>query len=156
MEKIKNFENYLVTRDGQVWSNYSRKYLKQIPNKDGYLEVCLRNKEVQRNFRVHRLVAEAYLENPNKLPIVHHKDNDKQNNCVENLKWCDVSYNTKEAYKAGALSQKGEKNNACKYPDEVVRSIIDGYRGGSIAEYARSLGIEYSVVYSYLKRLRRS
>lgn len=156
MEKIEGFDHYFVTKDGKVWSNYSKKFLKQIEDKDGYLEVCLRSSDRQKNFRVHRLVAEAYLENPDQLPVVHHRDNDKQNNCVDNLKWCDVSYNTKEAYKIGALSQKGERNNSCKYPDKIVKKIVEGYTGGSIAEYARGLDVPYSVVYSYLKRLRRS
>lgn len=61
------------------------------PGKDkkGYLNVQLRNK----NFKVHRLVAQAFIENSDNLPMVNHKDEDKTNNNVTNLEWCDAKYN---------------------------------------------------------------
>lgn len=156
MEKIKGFDNYFVTEEGKVWSVKRGIFLAGGEDEDGYLLVSLRQNGEQFTKYIHRIVAETFLPNPENLPVVHHKDNVKQNNCVENLMWCDVSYNTKEAYKAGVLNQKGEKNNACKYSDRQVVKIVEGYAGGSIAEYARSIDVEYSVVYSYLKRLRRS
>lgn len=57
--------------------------------KDGYFIVSLKNK----NFRVHRLVAQAFIPNPEGLPQVNHKDEDKSNNNVDNLEWCDSKYN---------------------------------------------------------------
>lgn len=55
--------------------------------------VRLRKNGEQRRYSVHRLVAETFIENPNNLPEVNHKDENKLNNSVENLEWCDRVYN---------------------------------------------------------------
>lgn len=58
-----------------------------------YAQVYLRVDGKQKWFYVHRLVAEAFIPNPNNLPQINHKDENKLNNCVENLEWCDAKYN---------------------------------------------------------------
>lgn len=55
----------------------------------GYKQVRWKGKK----YLVHRLVAECFLDNPNNLPMINHKDENKANNCVENLEWCDAKYN---------------------------------------------------------------
>lgn len=62
-------------------------------NYDGYLDVNLSKDGASRKRIVHRLVAEAFIENPDNLPEVNHKDEDKKNNSVENLEWCSREYN---------------------------------------------------------------
>lgn len=71
------------------------KILKPIPIKTrgGYFTVGLCKNGWQKNFKVHRLVAEAFLPNPLNLPQINHKDECKTNNCVWNLEWCDCKYN---------------------------------------------------------------
>ena len=66
-----------------------------MPDKDGYFRVLLYNGSVagRKPKRVNRLIALAYHENPDNLPLVNHKDENKQNNRPENLEWCDESYN---------------------------------------------------------------
>lgn len=59
------------------------------------------NNHIRKYYVVHRLVAKAFIPNPNDLPEVNHKDGNKSNNCVENLEWCDRSYNIKHAYDTG-------------------------------------------------------
>lgn len=98
---IKFFEygkvSYYVTHDGRVLSqrgdpndsNYGSWRLIAQYNGKGYRRVRLRGK----TFKVHRLVAEAYLPNPDKLPYVIHLDGDKTNNDVENLQWSDKQTN---------------------------------------------------------------
>lgn len=59
----------------------------------GYAQVYLSEKGKQRWFKVHRLVAEAFVANPNNLPIVNHKDGNTLNNIEANIEWCDTRYN---------------------------------------------------------------
>lgn len=94
MEKwlsIKDYEGlYEVSNLGRVRSLISNGLiLKQSKDKNGYHVVSLKRK----SFRVHRLVAIAFIPNPNDLEQVNHKDEDKSNNTVHNLEWCDTKYN---------------------------------------------------------------
>lgn len=96
---------YQITEDGMVWSNIYNKYLSYKIDKDGYhdlLLVCEDGK--RRHFRVHRLVAMMYLDNPENLPVVMHLDNNKSNNHFSNLKWGTVQENTQQAYDDGCCS----------------------------------------------------
>ena len=63
-------------------------------NNTGYLAVQLLNSGKRKRFLVHRLVAEAFVPNPNNLPEVNHKDECKTNNCADNLEWCNGKYNS--------------------------------------------------------------
>ena len=60
---------------------------------NGYLFVRLCKDGVKKRFLLHRLVAEVFIPNPDNLPQVNHKDENPNNNCIENLEWCDVAYN---------------------------------------------------------------
>lgn len=62
--------------------------------KNGYHVVSLYKDGIGKRFFTHRLVAVAFLENPLNLPQVNHKDENKKNNSVDNLEWCDAKYNT--------------------------------------------------------------
>ena len=86
---------YQVSNLGRVWSIGSQKYLKGSTDKDGYMCVYLTAKNGKTKIeKIHRLVALVFLDNPNNYPQVNHKDENKQNNCVDNLEWCDTKYNT--------------------------------------------------------------
>lgn len=105
---VKGFEGqYQVSNIGRVKSltrtaqvrlprerSYIRRYkgclLRQKTDKDGYLLVQLGKSYTA---KVHRLVASAFIENPNNLPMVNHKDENKKNNNVKNLEWCTPQYN---------------------------------------------------------------
>lgn len=68
--------------------------LKPKEHKNGYLMVQLWKDGKVKLCLVHRLVAKAFIPNPDNLPCVNHKDEDKHNNCWLNLEWCDATYNT--------------------------------------------------------------
>ena len=88
MKDIKNYEGiYGITSCGKVWSYKKKKFLKPVINHKGYLYVILYKDGKGKKYRLHRLVAEAYIPNPDNLPQVDHIDNDKTHNYVNNLQW---------------------------------------------------------------------
>lgn len=90
---IPGYPMYLIDAKGNVFSLYSNKYLKPSKEKTGYLSIELFNKNGSKRLLVHRLVAITYIPNPNNLPMVNHKDENKINNNVNNLEWCTAKYN---------------------------------------------------------------
>jgi hypothetical protein len=106
---IPNFGNYTIFRTGEVYSLYSYKFIKQHDDSNGYLIVSLRINGVKKNYKVHKLVAKVYLENPNNLPQVNHIDGNKYNNCLSNLEWVSASDNMKHAYNNGLMKKNREK-----------------------------------------------
>lgn len=88
MKDIKGFEGlYQISDEGRVYSAYSKKYLKLRKDKDGYLLVNLYKDKKQYTKKVHRLVAEAFIDNPEGKKEVNHIDCQRDNNCVSNLEW---------------------------------------------------------------------
>lgn len=85
-------------------------------NKQGYSVVGFRNEEGKpRTHQVHRLVAYAFLPNPNNLPQINHIDGVKTNNCVENLEWCSSSHNIKHAYDTGLRKTQNNHHHQRTY-----------------------------------------
>ncbi|WP_124046618.1 NUMOD4 domain-containing protein [Clostridium perfringens] len=108
MEEWRDIEGYegkyQISNLGNVKSlNYCNtkkaKNLKHIKDKDGYLLVCLSKNGSKKLFKVHRLVAKAFLDNLNNYPQVNHKDENKENNRVSNLQWVtpyeNINYGTR-------------------------------------------------------------
>ena len=111
MKDIIGFEgHYAITEDGQVWSHKNQRFLKPYRDNRGYLKVDLRNGEIRKQCRVHRLVAEAFIPNPFGLDTVNHIDENKENNCVDNLEWMSVGDNVRY----GTGSQRSGMNRRKK------------------------------------------
>ena len=87
MNNIKDFPGYYVTSCGKVWSYKSKKFLKHMITKDGYHSVGLYKDGKRKIMRVHQLVAQAYIPNPNNYDTVDHINEDKNKNHVNNLQW---------------------------------------------------------------------
>ncbi len=95
MIDIKGYEGkYAITSCGKVWSYKRKKFLKPIRNHKGYERVSLSTNKAGKNFPIHKLVATAYIPNPNNFPQINHKDENKENNSVNNLEWCTNKYNS--------------------------------------------------------------
>ena len=99
---IKGYEGlYQVSNLGNIRSldrkiknrNLKGKIKKLDKTKFGYLKVELNNNGKKKKYSVHRLVAQTFLDNPNNYPCINHKDENKNNNIVSNLEWCDYLYN---------------------------------------------------------------
>lgn len=114
--------------------------ISQRAQKSGYMFVKLRSNGVQKTFRVHRLVAEAFCSNENNLPEVNHKDEDKQNNRADNLEWCTRSYNN--SYGSGLAKRKAKYSYRCAQVQggEVIEVFP------SIIEASRRTGIPFSSI----------
>lgn len=104
-DNIPGFPGYFVSRDGEVYSRYIRgshklgdEWRKLKPKlRPSYYNVTLYRNGKNKKIYVHRLVAEAYIPNPDNLPVVMHLDNNPKNNRVENLKWGTQRENVEQA-----------------------------------------------------------
>ena len=112
-KKISGFDNYLIDEEGNVFSIKRGIYLKPVSNR-GYPCVALYKDGKRYDKKVHRLVAEAFIPNPNNLPQVNHKDENPNNCKVENLEWCDAKYNNSYGTRLERVSSSRGKK-VCQY-----------------------------------------
>lgn len=94
MKDIVGYEGiYAITSCGRVWSYRRKKFLTSFKTPEGYEQVwlCRNGKPIGRY--VHRLVAQAYIPNPDNLPVINHKDEVPYHNWITNLEWCTQLYN---------------------------------------------------------------
>jgi hypothetical protein len=138
---IEGFEGiYQVSSLGNI-RNYKKQILTPVKTDDGYLRVHLRKTGVSKNLRVHRIVANHFIENPENKPEVNHINGNKTDNRVENLEWVTKSENAIHAYKHGL--QNSLKNFQEKtIPLADIRKIKHSYKvlGLSIRNLAFKFG----------------
>lgn len=155
---IKDYPHLLISRTGRVWSTTYDKELRPHLTNRGYLRVSLSKDKTVKNGSVHRLVAEAFIPNPDNLPCVDHIDGNKLNNRVENLQWISTSNNMRKACKGkGKLGtpipvicvETGkvyrslkEAANAHRIPSAIMSSLVKGefdrYHGYHFKPYVES------------------
>lgn len=156
MKAIKDFEGlYSVTLDGKIYSHLSNRFLKIYNHNHGYNMSTLSKdgKSIQK--LVHRIVAEAYIPNPDNLPTVNHKDGNKKNNHVSNLEWMSYLENNIHALETGLNDPANRRKFTDLFAHKVCKLEMDGWRKKDIAD---SLGIEvrdvntirYSGFYSHI------
>lgn len=142
---------YQVSSQGKVislpkmcgirWDN--GRILKPFVNKDGYLVVTLSLNNKSKHFQVHRLVAEAFIPNPEQLPCVNHKDLCVNNNNVSNLEWCSWAYNNTYG---GRAKKSAKKNLKPILQYDLEGNFIKEWAGGS--EIKKELGYSPTHIYS--------
>ena len=103
---IEEFENYEVSNFGEVYSIKSGKLLKLLLNPSGYLIVVLCKEGKRISKTVHKLVAKAFIPNPDNLPIVDHINKDKKNNKTSNLRWSSISTNRRNSSDCSIAASK--------------------------------------------------
>lgn len=119
MRDIKGYEGlYAVTSCGKVWSYRSQKFLAPRINNKGYLRVLLSKDGYTKDFYIHRLVAEAYIPNPESKPVVNHLDENPLHNNLQNLEWA----TQKENMNYGNCQKKKSKAVYCIELDRVFDS----------------------------------
>lgn len=147
--RVKSLDRWVVYKDGKK-RLFKGQLLISVRNRDGYMRVCLHKDSLQYNKCIHRLVAEAFIPNPNNLPMVNHIDEVKTNNRVDNLEWCDAQYN---AIYGTAIQRRLEK-----YKKKVNQYNKDGVfikQWDSPKDAADCLGIDRFHIYHVCKGERR-
>jgi len=129
------FDQYCASFDGMIYSIRSGRFLSPVKQRTGYSHVSLSQDGFKKNFSVHRLIAMAWLDNPDDLPQVNHKDGDKSNNAVNNLEWMTAQENSQHAVATGLRRRTRAFDR--KISDELVHKICqlleDSFRNKDIA-----------------------
>lgn len=143
---LRDYPNYEISDSGLV-RRKDTGYIMSMQLKKGYLTVSI-GKDT--HLLVHRLVAQTFIPNPDNLPCVNHKDENKTNNCVDNLEWCTVAYNN--AY--------GDRQTRCDYGrSKAVIALKDGQyykRYNSIVEAAEDIGCTPACISGVLQGLHNT
>lgn len=124
---------YQVSDMGQVRSTSGR-LLKQFKNDQGY--ALVRVSGPRKVLRVHRVVADAFIPNPECLPFVNHIDCTRDNNEVSNLEWCTQWQNLNHSQLLGRMQRDywiGRRSPSASLSDETVLKIRDEYRRGGVS-----------------------
>lgn len=159
---IKEYEGeYEISNLGRVRSlNYRRtgmkKVLKPINHPRGYLSVILYKNKKSKEFCIHRLVAETFIENLSNKPQVNHKDGNKHNNTINNLEWVTASKNEKHAWKIGLKTDEHIKKIAQNNSKPILQYDLNNKllkEWGSISEASRDLNIKQSGISSCCRKV---
>ena len=136
MGRVRSLDGEVVTKRG-VRKKKAGVILRPVIGKKGYCVVGLGKGN---RWYVHRLVAVAFLPNPNNLPMVNHKDENRANNKVDNLEWCDNRYNLNYG------SVKDKMRRHCSIRKQVLQIDKDGSvvnTFDSLADAAKNVGVPY-------------
>ena len=152
---VKN-KRYEIYTNGDIYDHKLHKIITPYIDKKGYLSIGLYGErngiKKSRAFSVHRLVATMFIENPENLPMVNHKDGDKQNPNVDNLEWCTSYYNNMHAISNG-LRRSGEDSPLSKITNKTVEEVCELLElGWKNKDIANELNISYSTVQNIRNR----
>lgn len=143
------YDGYEISNFGRVksykYDKINGKIMKPYRTTKGYLQIDLqldgRKRQNRVHLAVHRLVAQAFIPNPDNLPEVNHKDEDKTNNHVDNLEWCTTEYNCNYGNHGENIAKKTRmsiysinENGNVEYFDgvrEAIRTLSNGKKNSS-------------------------
>ena len=134
-------DNYIVFPSGDILNMYGEKIVGCV-NRSGYVQGIINGKTTS----FHRIIAKAFVPNPNNYEQVNHKDGNKTNNNADNLEWCTRSENLIHAYKLGLEKRvTGERHHSHKLTNEAVVYIKTHYKKRDKQFGAVPLGKKYGV-----------
>lgn len=154
---IKGYEGlYQVSNMGRVRSLTRNIILKSKIERNGYERVKLSVNNIPKNYYIHRMVANAFIPNPDNLPQVNHKDENKLNNCVGNLEWCDSKYNIN--YGTGNKKRQLSNTNG-KLSKPVLQYTLEGIfikEWKSTRDVQRNLGFDHANISECCRNIIKS
>lgn len=158
---IKGFENlYAISDLGEIFSlpkfgsgGHSGKILKNRLDKDGYCLVNLWKNSKRYTFKVHRLVAINFIDNPENLQQINHKDSCRTNNTIQNLEWCNAKQNSMHSWNKGRgfnpLHRRGEKSPNSKISDQQAELAKKLRRNGlKFKDISAIIGLSISQIHA--------
>lgn len=154
LKKIVGYERYYVNENGEVFSVKKNSTIKicQWLSTTGYYKVCLHKNNTKHEHYVHRLVAQAFVPNPNNLPQVMHKNDIKTDCRAENLAWGTNQQNTADGYKHGCYKFK----ERCHKVQAVHKITGETLVFNSIRQCAEYLGYNRKCLTMVLKKERNN
>jgi hypothetical protein len=142
LSEIPSYPGYFASRDGRIWSEKSNQWKKIVPHSGGKGDVYLSVAINRGPKRVHRLIAEAWVPNPEGKPEVNHIDGDKLNNRIENLEWVTRAENAQHAYDTGLCRKLSSVDaDAAKLNASQVRWIRSNAGKIKQVDMAESLNV---------------
>ena len=152
-KNIAGFNNqYQINTEGQI-KNSKDKILSQSISNSGYYRVHLCKDGKAKWYAVHKLVAQTFIPNPLHLPEVNHKDENKLNNNVDNLEWCNSKYNTNYGARNKRISETKTNNT---YNTKQVQCIETGIIYLSMKEAERQTGIFATSIKQVCKKRQKT
>lgn len=147
-EDIKDYPNYQISSSGKVWSKNHNRLLNPSILRSGYKAIRLSTNGWQRDYLVHRLVAEAFVPNDFNKPVVNHKDGVKTNNYWLNLEYVTDSENQLHAIRTGLKLVKSKEDHPMS---KLLQSEVDkirelSYNGVTYKQIASEFGVHYSTI----------
>jgi hypothetical protein len=142
-----------ISSEGQVYSTKTNRILKNRicgHEGNGYYAIAYRRNGRTANMKIHRLVAEYFIPNPENKPFVNHKDGNKFNNHKDNLEWVTCSENILHAINTGLNPKRGNNNHNSKIPESEINRIIDLHKAGF---YQSSIAKLFKVHQSTINRI---
>ena len=143
-KEVINYPKYEISEEGAIRSkpclgnHFKGRELKYSTDKYGYQIVCFNTKERKVNLKVHRLVAQAFIPNPENKPQVNHIDGDKTNNSVSNLEWVTASENIRHAKNIGIQCECPNRKLVKQYTKDGV--FVAEYQSLKAAQEATGIG----------------
>jgi len=132
MKEIEGFERYSIDRDGVIY--LEGRVAKVHINPDGYRCKVLRVNNKDTHKRMCRVVAQAFIPNPNNYPVVNHINSIRDDDRVENLEWCSIGYNKRHGILANPFDHKGMAGIDEAKAIQICELLVKNYRHKDIAE----------------------
>lgn len=133
LKPVYGYENYYCDMEGNIYSYRKGTPMKYYKDKKGYAKIDLKiNNKKYKGLSVHRLIAKTFIPNPFNLPQINHKDENKLNNCVDNLEWCNNKYNANYGTRNERMS-KSLKGHIV--PKDTIMKLRNSSRNKKIVQY---------------------